>query len=126
MVNTFVYRDVKHSEALEEYAIRKLVKVEKYLKEDAQVHITFERKGKEHICTVGIDGRHYYKSTKSTDSMYDAIDLCATSLKNTLSKDKDKCKSKWKRARGLKSEIDDMLDTYEDAILDDEFEDEKE
>lgn len=113
MNSFFVYRNVKHSDALEEYTLKRLNKVEKYIKEDAQVHITFDKKGSEHICSVGIDGRYYFKSKKSTESMYDAVDLCVQSLKNTLSKDKDKCKSKWKRSNGFKSF--DMCDIEDDC-----------
>lgn len=117
----FVYKDLKRSDALEGYVLKRLGKVEKYLKDDAQVHIVFATKGDEYICSIGIEDKHYFKSVKSKESMYTAIDLCVHSLKNILSKDKDKRKSKWKRNKGIKNsdviKPDDYVYDYDDCEL---------
>lgn len=103
MKSLFIYKNVTQSDALESYANTKLEKVDKYLDADCEVTLTFELKGKENICTIGINGkRQYFKAKKHTDSMYDACAMSINNLKNTLSEDKQRRKSKWKRIKTYK------------------------
>lgn len=106
MKSLFIYKNVKQSDTLEDYARGKLSKLGNYLDATSEVVVTFELKGKENICTIGVNGkRHYFKSKKNTDSMYEACAMSINNLKTTLSKEKDRCKTKWKRAKGLRVKL---------------------
>lgn len=86
----FVYKGIEHSKYLEDYATKRVAKILKYIEDSSKITISFELKGKESICTIGVNNKLYHKSKQSTESMYDAIDKCVLSLKNSLAKDKGK------------------------------------
>ena len=89
----FIYTEkkVEISEALREYAEKKLSKLDRYFKHDAEARISFRiERGRHQIeVTVFHDGM-VYRAAENTNDMYASIDSAATYIERQIHKYKTK------------------------------------
>ena len=87
----FTEKKVEVSEALREYAEKKLSKLDRYFKHDAEARIAFRiERGRHQIeVTVFHDGM-VYRAAENTNDMYASIDSAATYIERQIHKYKTK------------------------------------
>jgi putative sigma-54 modulation protein len=79
------------SEALRERAIKKLSKIEKFFKADAECHVTFAIEKSRHILEVTIVSSGFVvRAEETTDDMYTSIDMVIDKLERQIRKNKTK------------------------------------
>lgn len=79
------------SEALRERAIKKLGKIEKFFKSDAECHLTFTVEKSRHILEVTIISTGLFiRAEETTDDMYTSIDMVIDKLERQIRKNKTK------------------------------------
>lgn len=85
----FVERRMAVSEALKEYAQKKISKLDKYFKKEAEAQITFATEGNRHILevTVNNDGM-YYRARIEGDDVYASADSALAAIERQIHKNK--------------------------------------
>lgn len=85
----FVEKRVDVSEALREYARKKIGKLDKFFKKEAETQIHFLSEGNRHIVevTVNNDGI-FYRARESSEDMYIAIDHIVSAIERQIHKNK--------------------------------------
>ncbi|NLX76732.1 MAG: ribosome-associated translation inhibitor RaiA [Clostridiaceae bacterium] len=84
-------KNTEVSDALRERAIKKLSKIEKFFKADAECYITFEVEKSRHICEVTIVSRGLFiRAEETTNDMYASIDMVIDKLERQIRKNKTK------------------------------------
>ena len=85
----FIEKKVEISDALREYAQKKISKLDKYYRNEASAQITFNMEGGRHIAEVTVqnDGT-FYRAKEMTDDMYASIDSCVAAIERQIHKNK--------------------------------------
>jgi putative sigma-54 modulation protein len=84
-------KNTEVSTALRERAIKKLSKIEKFFKGDAECHLTFEIEKNRHILEVTILSKGIFiRAEETTDDMYASIDAVIDKLERQIRKNKTK------------------------------------
>jgi putative sigma-54 modulation protein len=84
-------KNITVSDALRERAIKKLSKIEKFFKSDAECHITFSVEKSRHILEVTIISKGLFiRAEETTDDMYTSIDMVIDKLERQIRKNKTK------------------------------------
>lgn len=111
-------KNVEVSDALKEKAIRKLAKIEKFFKADAECNITFKVEKNRHICEVTIFSKDLFiRAEETTNDMYASIDMVIDKLERQIRKNKTKL---GKRIR-QESVVPDNFDIKEDIEEEENF-----
>ena len=77
------------SDALREYAQKKINKLEKYYRNEASAQVTFNLEGGRHIAEVTVNSEGtYYRAKEATDDMYSSIDSCVAAIERQIHKNK--------------------------------------
>ncbi|MBQ8974327.1 MAG: ribosome-associated translation inhibitor RaiA [Oscillospiraceae bacterium] len=106
---TFTEKKLQASDALRAYAERKISKLDKFFKPDAEANVTFSVERGRHIfeLTVHSDGM-FYRATESTSNMYASIDAAVYQIERQIRKNKTRLE-KYLRTGGLELDIEDDL-----------------
>ncbi len=91
------FRNMKTSDAIRDYAIRKLEKVKKFLphSEPIDINIVLSLEKHRHIADVVVNAKDITMSAKEeTEDIYSAIDLVADSVEKQARRYRDKIKTK--------------------------------
>lgn len=84
-------KNVNVTDALKEKAIKKLGKIEKFFKSDAECNITFKVEKNRHICEVTIISTGLFiRAEETTNDMYASIDMVIDKLERQIRKNKTK------------------------------------
>lgn len=85
----FVEKRVDVSDALQEYAQKKIGKLDKYFKKEAEAQVVFSNQGNRYILevTVNNDGM-YYRAKEIAEDVYAAVDKSVSSMERQIHKHK--------------------------------------
>ena len=84
-------KNTEVTDALKERAIKKLSKIEKFFKSDAECNITFQVEKNRHICEVTIISKGLFiRAEETTNDMYASIDMVIDKLERQIRKNKTK------------------------------------
>lgn len=84
-------KNTEVSDALREQAIKKLSRIEKFFKDDADCHLTFAVEKSRHILEVTIQSKGLFiRAEETTDDMYASIDAVVDKLERQIRKNKTK------------------------------------
>ncbi|NLH50306.1 MAG: ribosome-associated translation inhibitor RaiA [Myxococcales bacterium] len=94
------FRHMEPTEAIKEYAERKLAKVKRYLDEPIEANIVLSIEKHRNIAEMTLTaGRSSINCTEETDDIYSSIDNALTKLERQIKKQKDKTRSKKGRSK---------------------------
>jgi ribosomal subunit interface protein len=97
---TVTFRHVEPTEAIRQYAQRKLAHMAKYLRRACQVHLTLTvDKYRQHGEVTVKSGRFAVAAQHETKDLYSVIDLLAAKVERQLKKSAEKIKARKVRAR---------------------------
>jgi len=84
------FRQMASSEAVKDYVHEKLERVQKYLRQPLDAHVTFSTERHQHVAEVLVNsvGRQYQARSDSND-MYKSIDLMIDKIEHQISKHHD-------------------------------------
>lgn len=104
----FIERKLDISEALKEYAQKKINKLEKYFRTEADAQVRFFVEGGRHILevTVSNEGLHY-RAKVQADDMYAAVDSSVAAIERQIHKNKTRLEKRLRQGafeRGIPSE----------------------
>ncbi|AGC69345.1 ribosomal subunit interface protein [Thermoclostridium stercorarium subsp. stercorarium DSM 8532] len=84
-------KNIEVTDALRERAIKKLSKIEKFFKSDAECNIMFKVEKNRHICEVTIFSKDLFiRAEETTNDMYASIDMVIDKLERQIRKNKTK------------------------------------
>jgi putative sigma-54 modulation protein len=108
---TVTFRHMDTTEALKQYAIDKIEKVERYFDKPISVHVVLSVEKINHIADVTIATKGAtIKVTESTNDMYASIDMVIDKIERKLKRHKDKVKDhKHKSVSEISEELPDAL-----------------
>lgn len=87
----FVEKKMDVSDALREYAQKKIGKLEKYFRQEADTQVTFAKEGARNIAEITVHaGGTYFRAKESTDDMYASIDSCISAIERQIHKNKSR------------------------------------
>ncbi|MBQ8930076.1 MAG: ribosome-associated translation inhibitor RaiA [Oscillospiraceae bacterium] len=118
---TFTEKKLQASDALRDYAERKIGKLDKFFKPDAEANVTFSVEHGRHVfeLTVQSDGV-FYRATESTSNMYASIDATVYQIERQIRKNKTRLE-KHLRTGGIDFEPDGELPIDEEDLEEPEF-----
>ena len=92
---TFTEKKVPISDKLKEYAEKKLGKLDKFFRSEADAFVTFSIERGRHIAEVTIKNEGmFYRVTESTGDMYASIDSAAAAIERQIRKNKTRLAKK--------------------------------
>ena len=92
---TIAFKNMKHSDAVEERIIEKLEKLNKFLISGCDISCSCFKHEKDYCLEVQICGQHFdYHATASSINLYKAIDAVVSKLYKQLGKKREKWKNK--------------------------------
>lgn len=92
---TFIEKKIPISDKLKEYSEKKIGKLDKFFKSEADAHLTFAMERGRHIAEVTISSNGmYYRATESTGDMYASIDSAAAAIERQIRKNKTRLAKK--------------------------------
>lgn len=95
-------RHVQVTEAMKNYAMEKLSKIERFHTHIMHVHVTLDIQKVDHVCSIVLKIDHtQVKAHASSHDMYASIDLAAHKLQNLLRRYKGKIQDHHKKGRSI-------------------------
>lgn len=92
---TFTEKKVPISDKLKEYSERKIGKLDKFFKTEADAYLSFAVERGRHIAEVTLKSNGmYYRATESTGDMYASIDSAAAAIERQIRKNKTRLAKK--------------------------------
>ena len=92
---TFTEKKVPISDKLKEYSERKINKLDKFFKSEAEAYISFMIERGRHIAEVTIKSNGiFYRASESTGDMYASIDSAAAAIERQIRKNKTRLAKK--------------------------------
>ena len=84
------FRHMASSDAVRDYVHEKLERVQKYLRQPLDAHVTFSTERHQHLAEILVNsvGRQYQAHSES-DDMYKSIDLMIDKIEHQIAKYKD-------------------------------------
>ncbi len=115
----FIEKKLDISEALKEYAQKKIGKLEKYFRSTPDVQVRFQREGGRDTVEFSLvcDGLNY-RARETTDDMYQSIDSCVASVERQIHKNKTRLEKRLRQG-AFEREIP---STMAEPIVDEETE----
>lgn len=105
---TFYEKKIKLTDDLRAYAERKVGKLDRFFKEEADAHITFaEERGRYRVEITLQNGGMYYRVSDVTSDMFATIDSAVAAIERQIRKNKTRL-SKKLRAGVLERDISDL------------------
>ncbi len=99
------------TDAIESYAENKLIKIERYFKEELDAFVVCKIYKDHHKVEVTIPTKYYtMRAEVSDDDMYAAIDLTIDKLESQIRKNKSKITRSLQRKEGVSELFTDLLD----------------
>lgn len=92
---TFTEKKVPISDKLKEYCEKKIGKLDKFFKSEAEAHISFAIERGRHIAEVTLKSNGmYYRATEATGDMYASVDSAAAAIERQIRKNKTRLAKK--------------------------------
>ncbi|MBE6948656.1 MAG: ribosome-associated translation inhibitor RaiA [Ruminococcaceae bacterium] len=92
---TFTEKKVPISDKLKEYSERKIGKLDKFFKSEADAYLSFSLERGRHIAEVTLKSNGmFYRATESTGDMYASIDSAAAAIERQIRKNKTRLAKK--------------------------------
>ncbi len=92
---TFTEKKVPISDKLKEYSERKIGKLDKFFKTEADAYLSFTVERGRHIAEVTLKSNGmYYRATEATGDMYASIDSAAAAIERQIRKNKTRLAKK--------------------------------
>jgi len=119
---TFAEKKIQTSDALREYAAKKIGKLEKFFKEEPEASVTFSVLRGRHIAEVTLRaGGMIYRFSEETGDMYASIDSAVASIERQIRKNKTRLEKRLREGSlqdvmaepGVVADDDDDDDNYE-------------
>jgi putative sigma-54 modulation protein len=103
MEMTVTFRHLEPSDALKEYAMDKVSRIEKYMGNITEVHIILSHEKRAHIAEVIVHANRakITATEKHEDNMYASIDLVVDKIERQVKKHKDKITSHKEHKKAL-------------------------
>lgn len=117
------FRHMEPTDAIKEYAERKLAKVKRYLDEPIEASVVLSIEKHRNIAEMTLTaGRKSINCTEETDDIYSSIDNALTKLERQIKKQKDKTQSKKGRTKPERDAFaQDVAKIDEEAVLQPEW-----
>ncbi len=95
MLTNITFKNIESSDALRDYALKRLSKIDKYIDRTAEAHVVFSVEKRRHKAdiTLSADGT-VINAVEITDDLYAAIDMVMDKLERQLKKHKGKLQDK--------------------------------
>lgn len=94
------FRHMEPTDAIKDYVVKKLTKVNRYLDEPIEATVVLSLEKYRNIAEVTLSaGRNVINCTESTDDIYSAIDKSLDKLERQIKKQKQKVRSKKSRTK---------------------------
>ena len=94
----FFEKKVDVSDVLKEYAQKKITKLDKYFKSEAEASVSFVRENNRHITEVTLshDGM-FFRSTQQNEDLYAAIDSSVAAIERQIHKNKTRLEKRLRK-----------------------------
>jgi putative sigma-54 modulation protein len=121
MEMTVTFRHLEPSDALKDYALDKVSRIEKYLSNITEVHIILSHEKRANTAEVVVHANRAKITAKEThaDNMYASIDLVADKIERQVKKHKDKITSHKEHKKALHNifSADQLTTSQEQSIV---------
>ena len=102
---TFYEKKVRLTDDLREYAERKIGKLDRFFKEEAEAHVTFvEERGRYQVEVTLHNGGMHYRVSEMTSDMFASIDSAVAAIERQIRKNKTRLEKRL-RAGAIEREI---------------------
>ena len=100
---TFTEKKIQTSDALREYAEKKIGKLDRFFREESDTSVTFSLERGRHIAEVTLrNNGMFYRVSEATGDMYASIDSAVASIDRQIRKNKTRLKSACARAHSIR------------------------